>query len=128
MKVKVVNMVIAIVILVILSVSATVNLIKSIQKKKLIEIIPAISTIIFLVFMISSLFLGGSANNDAANNYELYEEGCYYLISHNRYTKVTYEQYQYMKIIEPIGIISFLIGFICLFINNIKVKKGNKIT
>lgn len=121
-------MVIAIVILVILSVSAIVNLIKSIKKKKLIEIIPAITSIIFLVFLISSLFLGGSAYNDAANNYELYEEGCYYLISHNNYTKVSYEQYRYMKIIEVIAIISFSIGFICLFINNIKVKKENKIT
>lgn len=45
------------------------------------------------------------------------------MVSHNNYTKVTYEQYQYMKIIEIVGKISFSISFGLSLFNNYKVKK-----
>lgn len=100
-----------------------ITFIQSIKQKKYLKLITYIFMLFFIIFLTSSLKLGGTIAEDAASKYELYEEGCYYLVSHNNYTKVTYEQYQYMKIIEIVGRISFFISFGLSLFNNYKVKK-----
>ena len=103
----------------------TINSIKSIKQKKYVELIISVMIFIFIIYITSNFILGGSAATDAAQNYELYEEGCYYLVSHNKYTKVTYEIYQYMKIMGIISKIAFVIAF-GLSIYNTYVNKKQK--
>lgn len=104
-----------------------INFIKAIKQKDYLSLIISILMFIFIVFLTSSFKLGGTIAEDAASNYELYEEGCYYLVSHNNYTKVTFEQYQYMKIIEIIGQISIFLSFGLQIFNNYKKEKVLKI-
>ena len=100
-----------------------ITFIQSIKQKNYLNLIINVFMLFFMIFLTSSLKLGGTIAEDAASKYELYEEGCYYLVSHNNYTKVTYEQYQYMKIIEIIGKVSFFISFGLSIFNNYKEKK-----
>ena len=100
-----------------------ITFIQSIKQKNYLNLIINVFMLFFIIFLTSSLKLGGTIAEDAASKYELYEEGCYYLVSHNNYTKVTYEQYQYMKIIEIIGKVSFFISFGLSIFNNYKEKK-----
>lgn len=87
-------------------------------------IISSFAMLIFMVFMDSALIFGGSAAHGAATNYELYEAGHYYLVNHGNYTEVSYEVFRYMEIIEPVGIIAFVVGFISTLIGN-KLEKGS---
>ena len=100
-----------------------ITFIQSIKQKNYLNLIINVFLLFFMIFLTSSLKLGGTIAEDAASKYELYEEVCYYLVSHNNYTKVTYEQYQYMKIIEIIGKVSFFISFGLSIFNNYKEKK-----
>ena len=100
-----------------------IDFIKAIKQKDYLNLIIHILLFIFMVFLTSSFKLGGTIAEDAASNYELYEEGCYYLVSHNNYTKVTFKQYQYMKIIEIVGKISFFLSFGLSIFNNYKKKR-----
>ncbi len=100
-----------------------IDFIKVIKQKDYLSLIIHILLFIFIVFLTSSFKLGGTIAEDAASNYELYEEGCYYLVSHNNYTKVTFKQYQYMKIIEIVGKISFFLSFGLSIFNNYKKKR-----
>ena len=109
------------------SVSHIISAIKSIKSKNYFDTLIAVLSLPFLIFFISSIILGGSAFNDAAADYELYQAGHYYLVSHGDFTEVTYGQYQYMKIIEIVGIGTFLITFILAAIKNFRNqdKKAN---
>ena len=100
-----------------------IDFIKAIKQKDYLNLIIHILLFIFIVFLTSSFKLRGTIAEDAASNYELYEEGCYYLVSHNNYTKVTFKQYQYMKIIEIVGKISFFLSFGLSIFNNYKKKR-----
>lgn len=102
------------------SVSHIISAIKSIKSKNYFDTVIAVLSLPFLIFFISSIILGGSAFNDAATDYELYQAGHYYLVSHGDFTEVSFGQYQYMKIIEIIGIVTFLITFILVAINNFR--------
>lgn len=84
-------------------------------------IISSFAMLIFMVFMDSALIFGGSAFlGNASLDYELYEEGHYYLCNHGNYTEVSYEVYTYMQIIEIVGIVFFAIAFITSMIQNKK--------
>ena len=52
-----------------------------------------------LLFWHFCVLLGGTPNNNAKELYEFYEEGHYYLCSHNVYTEVTEAQYNFMEIL-----------------------------
>ena len=106
------------------SVSHIISAIKSIKSKNYFDTVIAVLSLPFLIFFISSIILGGSAFNDAAADYELYQAGHYYLVSHGDFTEVTYGQYQYMKIIEIVGIGTFLINFILAAIRHAQGKSG----
>lgn len=83
----------------------------------------ALFSIPFIIFVTSSAILGGSAFNDAATEYELYEVGHYYLVNHGSYTEVTREQFIYMQAIEVVGLVTFAISFIIGIVLNIKHRK-----
>ena len=106
------------------SVSHIISAIKSIKSKNYFDTVIAVLSLPFLIFFISSIILGGSAFTDAAADYELYQAGHYYLMSHGDFTEVTYEQFQYMKVIEIIGIGTFLINFILAAIRHAQGKSG----
>lgn len=98
---------------------------KAVSTKQYAELLPLLLCIPFQVFFISTLILGGSAFNNAPADYDLYQEGCYYLCSHGRYTEVTYGVYLYAKIIEIVGIIFFAAGVVVGFIRSKSNKKEN---
>ena len=93
---------------------------KAVSTIQYAELLPLLLFIPFHVFFISTLILGGSAFNNAPADYDLYQEGCYYLCSHGRYTEVTYGVYLYAKIIEIVGTIFFAVGFVVGFIRSNK--------
>ena len=88
----------------------------------------AMSTVLFFVpffvFAVTSICMGGSAFHDAATDYELYQAGHYYLMNHGDYTEVTYTQYQFMRILEIIGIGGFIVGFVLNLINIRRIKEN----
>jgi hypothetical protein len=79
-----------------------------------------LAAIPFLLFFVANVCLGGSALHEAETAYELYEAGHYYLCSHGGYTEVTYGSYLCVKVLEIVGIVSFVIGFIVLFRNKFR--------
>lgn len=102
------------------------NIIRAIREKKYIVLVFALLQIPFFVFFASGVILGGSAFNDAANSYPLYQEGHYYLCSHGSYKEVSSSIFLYMQIIEVVGIVTFAIGFISAIIVNIKFNGYQK--
>ena len=97
--------------------------VSAIIKRKPIDILMCLGFIFFNAFMTSSIIFGGSAYNNAKESYELYEEGCYYLMSHGNYTEVSRSVFEYMRVIEVVGFVSFGISFICVLVKN-KVETG----
>ena len=87
------------------------------QQRLFLKIVNMVMLALFTLFFFSTLFLGGSAFNDAANDYALYEQGHYYLVNHGHYTEVTYEAFVYAQISQIIGLSAFVIGIIISIIN-----------
>lgn len=104
------------------------SIIRNIQEKNKVDIkvdiLNTLFLLIFLVFLFSSFLLGGTAYNNASIEYDLYEKGRYYLENRNEYKEVTHSIFIYMKIIEPIGILSFLIVLLINIYMIIKNKKS----
>lgn len=104
-----------------LIVSPIYGIIRGIVGKKFFEAFYCFCLLMFAAFMASVLIFGGSAFlGNAPLDYELYEEGRYYLCNHGNYTEVSYEVYTYMQVIEIVGIIFFVIGFAMSMIKNKK--------
>ena len=103
-----------------------VSLVKTIKSKNKINILYTVFVFVFLIFLFSSGILGGSAYNDASTEYELFEIGHYYLVNHNEYKEVSQNVYTYMKIMEPVGILSVAIILIINIYEKIKLKKTDK--
>jgi len=121
-------MVILIVIGVIFISTQIFSIIRNIQEKNKVDIkvyiLNTLFLLIFLVFLFSNCLLGGTAYNNASIEYDLYEKGRYYLENRNEYKEVTHSIFIYMKIIEPIGILSFLIVLLINIYMIIKNKKS----
>lgn len=121
-------MVILIVIGVIFISTQIFSIIRNIQEKNKVDIkvdiLNTLFLLIFLVFLFSACLLGGTAYNNASIEYDLYEKGRYYLENRNEYKEVTHSIFIYMKIIEPIGILSFLIVLLINIYMIIKNKKS----
>ena len=100
------------------------SIIRNIQEKNKVNILNTLFLLIFLVFLFSGCLLGGTAYNNASIEYDLYEKGRYYLENRNEYKEVTHSIFIYMKIIEPIGILSFLIVLLINIYMIIKNKKS----
>lgn len=106
-----------------LLVSILSGIIKGIKDNSPATVIYCILILPFWVFMSSSILLGGSAFNDAAADYELYEAGHFYLVNHGSYTEVTEWQYNYMKLTEIVGLATFIIDFLFILVLNALGKK-----
>ena len=74
---------------------------------------------VFFCFFVG-LLSGGSAFHDAANDYELYQAGHYYLVSHGIWTEVSHEKYLFVLISEIIGFSSLALSFVLALIRNRK--------
>lgn len=105
-------MILAYIVFGLILIKTIVEIKNAIIAKKYAQLFSTLFYLPFFVFFISTLILGGSAFNNAATDYELYQSGHYYLVSHGVYTEVPYASYLYAKIIEVIGLVSFSIGFI----------------
>ena len=93
---------------------------KTVAAKRYRDLIPLVLMVPFFVFWVFSASLGGSAWNQAETNYELYEVGHYYLVSHGTYTEVSYGSYLCVKILEVVGIISWAACFVISLIKHFR--------
>jgi hypothetical protein len=99
------------------------GIIRAARKKEWLAVSIALLFLPFFVFAVCSIFLGGSSFHDAARDYGLYQTGHYYLMSHGDYTEVIYAQYQFMRIMEVVGIGGFVIGFVLNLIHIRRIKE-----
>ena len=93
---------------------------KAVAAKRYRDLIPMVLMVPFFVFCVVSASLGGSAWNEAETNYELYEVGHYYLVSHGTYTEVSYGSYLCVKILEVVGLISWAACFVISLIKHFR--------
>ena len=100
-----------------------IDFIKAIIDQKWFSFVQLILFLIFLSYMTLNLALGGSAAANAETDYELYEAGHYYLVSHSNYTEVGYEVFVLMKNMEIIGSGSFVLMFLITMIKS-KIETG----
>lgn len=114
----------AIIVEIVLFLGGFYGLGKAIIQKKPLGIIFSLCFLLFNVFMASAIHLGGTPAPEAVTEYELYEAGHYYLVSHGDYRDVSYDIYRYMQVMEIVGWISFAISFVLALINN-KIETGS---
>ena len=86
------------------------GMIQSIKSKKLFNLFVSLLFLPFQFFFFIFLFFGGSAFNDAATEYELYQAGHYYLESRGGWTEVSYGKYILVLISEIVGISTLIIA------------------
>ena len=94
----------------------------SVMKKSKRDLLFAILPFPFFFCFFLGVISGGSAFNDAQNDYELYQAGHYYLESHGTWTEVSRDRYIFVFISEIIGFSSLAITIILGIIQNIKSK------
>ena len=68
-----------------------------------------------------ALYVKDILYNDAATEYELYQAGHYYLVSHGQWTEVSHGKYIVALISEIVGISSFVIAVV---LNLIRILSG----
>jgi hypothetical protein len=102
------------------------GIIQSIKSKKTFDLLVCLLFIPFQFFFFITLLFGGSAFNDAATEYELYQIGHYYLESHGRWTEVSYGKYILALISEIVGISTFIIGFALVKIRDFIERRSKK--
>ena len=88
------------------------GIIQSIKSKKMFDLLEGLLFIPFQFFFFITLLFGGSAFNDAETEYELYQAGHYYLVSHGQWTEVSYGKYIVAWVSEIVGISTFIITIV----------------
>ena len=88
------------------------RIVQAVKNKNHRDVWIALLLLPFCFFILVSVTFGGGALHDAANEYELYQEGHYYLVNHGRWTEVSHGTYIFVMISEIVGIVSFAVGFI----------------
>lgn len=88
------------------------SIIQTIKTRNCRELLRCLLFLPFQFFFIISLLFGGSAFNDAATDYELYQAGHYYLVNHGQWTDVSYAKYIFVLVSEIVGISTFVIAFV----------------
>ena len=107
----------------ILAIISTIRgIFKAIKKKSIKDLFLSILPFPFFFCFFLGVISGGSALNNAQNDYELYQAGHYYLESHGKWTEVSYSRYMFVFISEIIGFSSLAITLILGIIQNIKSK------
>jgi len=105
----------------ILAIFSTIcGIFKAIKKKSITDLFLSILPFPFFFCFFLGVISGGSALNDAQNDYELYEAGHYYLESHGTWTEVSRDRYLFVFISEIIGFSTLAICFILGIIRDIK--------
>ena len=99
------------------------SIVQTIKTKKYSELLRCLLFLPFLFFFIISLMFGGSAFNDAATDYELYQAGHYYLVNHGHWTEVSYGEYIFVLVSEIVGISTFLIAFVWTFVSRLLCRR-----
>jgi hypothetical protein len=102
------------------------NIIQCVKSKNFFDLTIGLLLLPFIFFFYISILFGGSAFNDAATEYELYQAGHYYLVSHGQWTEVSYGKYIAVLISEIVGIASFIIAFILGLIRILHKKQSKK--
>jgi len=105
----------------IMGVGLVTSSIKAIKEKKYLDLITLLLLFTFFLFFYISVIWGGSAFNDAQANYENYQAGCYYLMSHGEYTEVAYWQYLFMMVLEVVGVSSIPLSILWAIVREIIV-------
>ena len=103
-------MVLVVVLSVLVGVSILAGAVRAFREKRWLEGWGFALIMPFLIFITVTAFMGGSAFNHAQVNYELYQQGRYYLMSHGAYTEVTYGTYILAAVLEVVGCTSFVAG------------------
>lgn len=98
-------------------------IIDTIKTKNIRDLLICLLSIPFQIFIISVILLGGSAFHDAANDYELYQAGHYYLVSHGQWTEVSHGKYVVALVSEIVGISTFIIAFVMNLIQDLSKNK-----
>ena len=88
------------------------GIIQSIKLKKTFDLLVYLLFIPFQFFFFITLLFGGSALNDAETEYELYQAGHYYLVSHGQWTEISHGKYIVALVSEIVGISTFIIAFV----------------
>ena len=87
------------------------GVIRAVREKKWTDVFYSLVMLPWLMWMTASFKYGGTAFNDAAQNYEAYLAGHYYLRSGSDYTEVSYEIFQRLRTLQVVGMISWAVGF-----------------
>ena len=98
-------------------------IIDTIKTKNIRDLLICLLSIPFQIFIISVILLGGSAFHDAANDYELYQAGHYYLVSHGQWTEVSYPTYIFVLVSGIVAILTFPIAFVLSFFRAFSIKE-----
>lgn len=96
------------------------GVIKSIKEKSIKGVFLSLLPLPFLFCFFVGALSGGSALHNAANDYELYQAGHYYLTSHGIWTEVSYERYLFVLVSEIIGFSSLAFTFVLTLLYHIK--------
>ena len=96
-------------IFIIACISTIRGIVQAIRKKSIKDFILAVLPFPFFFSFFVSVISGGTALHDAKTEYELYQTGHYYLVSHGDWTEVSYPRYMFVLISE-------IIGFSCMAI------------
>lgn len=98
-----------------LEIIATIwEIIKSAKEKSVRRFVFAILPLPFFFCMFLGFISGGTALNNAKNDYNLYQAGHYYLVSHGKWTEVSYRKYIFVFFSEIFG---FSLGALCMILS-----------
>ena len=110
------------IVFILLIISTIKGIFIAIKRKSIKDLFLSILPFPFFFCFFLGVISGGSALNDAQNDYELYQAGHYYLESHGEWTEVSYGRYMFVFISEIIGFSSLAITLILGIIQDIKRK------
>ena len=98
-------------------------IVKAIKEKNTKGLLESILPFPFFFCFFVGVLSGGSAFHDAASDYEFYQTGHYYLVSHGVWTEVSHERYLFVLISEIIGFSSLALSFVLAIIRDRKQEK-----
>ena len=98
-------------------------IVKAIKEKNTKGLLESILPFPFFFCFFVGILSGGSAFHDAASDYEFYQTGHYYLVSHGVWTEVSHERYLFVLISEIIGFSSLALSFVLAIIRERKQEK-----
>ena len=102
------------------------GIIKLVKEKDVIGLLSCVFCLLFSYGLFIGFIFGGSALHNASNDYELYQSGHYYLMSHGIWTEVSYGTYLFILISEIIGFLSFIPCVVLSIISIVRQRSNDK--